>query len=237
MERKDYEQKVEDIKADILREIKSLIPEDTAHRFKETFNIHSIDGETVTTEVCTAVEVWSCGMVAFVVKKRGDSQEEVIQGEAVYDYASEYFIDILDHLKKEVREKKLQHLRDIVAHNGNNLSFDGTFWYKPQLDGGEFDTKLTGLSLNSERVLVCANVKQGEKISDGETTITDEHLDRIIAYVESQCKKKFKIRAYETFSRIFEVEAANYEEAVEKARKELESFPFEEGDSDGLCFD
>ena len=154
MERKDYEQKFEDIKADILREIKSIIPEDTAHRFKETFNIHFIDGEIATTEVCTAVEVWFGGMVAFIVKKRGDSQEEVIQGEAVYDYASESFIDILDHLKKEIREKKT-----------------------------------------------------------------------------------FRIRAYETFSRIFEVEASNYEEAVELARKELEALPFEKGDSDGLCFD
>ncbi len=49
--------------------------------------------------------------------------------------------------------------------------------------------------------------------------------------------KKFSIRAYETFSRTFEIEAANHEAAVEKVRKELESFPFEEGDSDGLCFD
>ena len=32
-------------------------------------------------------------------------------------------------------------------------------------------------------------------------------------------------------------EAFDYAEAVKIAKEELESFPFEEGDSDGLCFD
>lgn len=49
--------------------------------------------------------------------------------------------------------------------------------------------------------------------------------------------KKFRIRAYETFSRTFEVEADSYESAESKVKKMLKEEPFSEGDSDGLCFD
>lgn len=233
MERKDYADKFRDIKNDILKEIRALVPEDSAHHFNENFYVHFIEGEVATTEICSAVEVWSDGMVVFIVKPENADKEEVVEGETVFSYDSDSFLDILDHLKKDVREKKLSYLRDIVAKNGNKLSFDGKFCYMPLLDGGEFNTKLTGLSLNSERVLVIENITQGETFSDGENTITDEHLDRIIEYVESQTKRKFVIRVSGSFSRTFDIEAFSYEEALAEAKKDWEINPLRFDDSNG----
>ena len=71
---------------------------------------------------------------------------------------------------------------------------------------------------------------------DGYSTKEECEADNKVSVCCFDEPKKFRIRAYETFSRTFEVEAANYDAAVEKVRKELESFPFEEGDRDGLCF-
>ena len=233
MERKDYADKFRDIKNDILKEIRALVPEDSAHHFNEKFYVHYIEGEVATTEICSAVEVWSDGMVVFIVKPENADKEEVVEGETVFSYDSDSFLDILDHLKKDVREKKLSYLRDIVAKNGNKLSFNGKFCYMSLHDGGEFNTKLTGLSLNSARVLVIENITQGETFTDGENTITDEHLDRIIEYVESQTKRKFVIRVSGSFSRTFDIEAFSYEEALAEAKKDWEINPLRFDDSNG----
>lgn len=234
MERKDYVRKFLDIKNEILHEIHQLIPEGSTHRFNETFFIHYIEGEVATTEVCTAIEVRPDCMVVFIVNNRVDINKfESVEGTEIFQYDPDSFIDILEHLKKEIRENKLRHLREIVEKNGSRISFDGTFWYKPTLDVGEFETKLTGLSLNSEKGLIFSNVTQGETFSDGENTINIDELDRIIEYVEKQTMRKFVVRVSGSFSRCFEIEASTYEEALAEAKKDWETNPLYYGDSNG----
>lgn len=48
--------------------------------------------------------------------------------------------------------------------------------------------------------------------------------------------KTFKIRVYETFSRVIEVKATDYNQAADEVRKILEKEPFGKEDSDGLGF-
>lgn len=242
MERKDYAQKFYDIKNEILKEIRSLIPEDTAHRFNERVFVHFIEGEVATTEVCTAVEVWHGGMVVFIINDRTSIKKEVtVEGEDVFQYDPESFIDILDHLKNDLREKKLDIIRTILKENGGSIDIKSEFEFLCA-DEGDKNTLskslLKGLEIQGEKILVKTIWKEDHQQYDyHDHCMTDDELDNIIACLKSQCKKKFRIRAYETFSRIFEVEAFDYDDAVKIARQELESLPFEEGDSDGLCFD
>lgn len=232
MERKDYAERIMNVKNDILNEIRNILGYGGKHDFTKTFFVHYVEGETATTEECTAVETDNDGMVILHVNNVA-LETEKIEGETVFTYDPESFLDILDHLKKDVREKKLSHLRDIVAKNGNKISLEGYFWYKPLLDGEAYDTKLIGLSLNSERVLVIENITKGETFSDSENTITDENLDKIIEYVESQVKRKFVIRVSGSFSRTFDIEAYSYEEALEEAKKDWEINPLRYDDSNG----
>lgn len=241
MERKDYAQKFLDIKNEIVKEIKKLVPEDSAHKFNESFYVHFIEGEVATTEVCTAVEVWHGGMVVFIINDRTSIKKEVtVEGEDVFMYDPESFIDILDHLKKDIREKKLGIIRTILKENGGCIDIKNEFEFVCA-DEGDKNTLskslLKGLEIQGEKILVKTIWKEDKQQYDyHEHCMTDNELDNIISCLKSQCKKKFKIRAYETFSRVFEVEAFDYAEAVKIANEELESFPFEEGDSDGLCF-
>jgi len=233
MERKDYAERIMNVKNDILNEIRNILGYGCKHDFAETFFVHYVEGETATTEECTAVETDNDGMIIFHVNNVALETEKV-EGETIFTYDPESFLDILDHLKKDVREKKLSHLRDIVAKNGNKISFDGYFWYVPLLDGEAYNTKLIGLSLNSERVLVIENITNGETFSDSENTITDENLDRIIEYVESHVKRKFVIRVSGSYSRTFDIEASSYEEALEFAKTEWEEdAPLCPADSNG----
>lgn len=235
MERQDYAEKFMEIKNEILKEIRKMIPTDSAHRFAEKFYVHYVEGEVATTEICSAVEVWSDGMVAFIINSENSEKEEVIEGETVFMYDPESFLDILDHLKKEVREKKLAKLRDIVKrHNG--LSFDGGF----NINIDERDTannecaivencRLVGLRLTTDGKLGIVNIFEGETFTNEESALLDEDIDKLIAYVESQTKQKFVIRVSGSFSRTFDIEAENYEEALAMAKNDWEINP--------LCFD
>ena len=239
MERKDYADKFQEIKNDILKEIRKLIPEDSAHHFSEKFYVHYIEGEVATTEICSAIEVWHGGMVVFIVHCDTTAKDEVIEGESIFMYDPESFLDILDHLKKEVREKKLAHLRDIVKrHNG--LSFDGGFI----INIDERDTaknecaivensRLVGLRLTTDGKLGIVNLFNGETFTNEESALLDEDIDKLITYVECETKRKFVIRVSGSFSRTFDIEAETYEEALAEAKKDWETNPLYFGDSNG----
>ena len=243
MERQDYADKFRDIKNEILKEIRELVPRDSAHHFSENFYVHYIEGEVATTEICSAVEVWSDGMVVFIVHRDTTAKDEVIEGETVFGYDSDSFLDILDYLKKDLREKKLQHLRDIVKrHNG--LSFDGGFI----INIDERDTannecaivencRLVGLRLTTDGKLGIVNLFDGETFTNEESALLDEDIDKLITYVECQTKRKFVVRVSGSFSRTFEVEANNFDEALAEAKKDWEVNPLIQEDVNGEDWD
>ena len=242
MERKDYADKFRDIKNEILKEIRELVPRDSAHHFEEKFYVHYIQGEVATTEICSAVEVWSDGMVVFIVKPENADKEEVIEGETVFMYDPESFLDILDHLKKDIREKKLQHLRELVKRNGGKINFDGSFGFHSIVDGDHV--------AGEKSVLTCIEIDRvyenrvyldctfsGEIVEEQEENIPLDELDKLIAYVESKTKRKFVVRVSGSFSRTFEIEASSYEEALAEAKKDWEINPLYFGDSNGEDWD
>lgn len=241
MECKDYAKWFYDVKNEILKEIRKLVPEDTAHRFNETFFIHFIEGEVATTEVCTAVEVWHGGMVVFIVNNRTGLKEEVIEGESVFQYDAGSFVDILDHLRKEVREKKLAQLQEIVKKHNGKLSFDGFFEFV--CDDTEDNSKanlshsdLIGLELKDDGKLYVLTRWQedGEQYGYNQDCIIDEEIDRMLDYVKETCTKKFSIYVHGSYGRVFDdIEAETYEEALAIAQQMWEKEPLNKEDSDG----
>lgn len=238
MESNDYEKRILDIKNDIVEEIRKLVPEDSAHRFNDKFYVHYIEGEVATTEVCSAVEVWHGGMVVFIVNHLVQfAKEEVIEGEAIYRYEPESFLDILDHLRKEVREKKLSHLREIVRKHEGSVDFDGTFDFIIHNSGDDYICQLTALRIAKDGKLEVDDTCDGDKFTNPEEELSDKDLDNLIAYVESKTKQKFVVRVSGSFSRTFEIEANNFEEALAEAKKEWEVRPLYFEDSNGEDWD
>lgn len=187
MERKDYAKKFYDIKNDILLEIRSLVPEDTAHHFSEKFYVHYVEGEVATTEICTAVEVWHGGMVVFIVHRDTTAKDEVIEGESVFMYDPDSFLDILDHLKKDLREKKLAYIRDIVKKHNGRIEFDNKF----RFTGFDGDSEcefvgLLSLSLKEDGKLNIEDEWQDDIYDNSENFIPDSELDRFIEYVREK---------------------------------------------------
>lgn len=233
MERKDYADKFRDIKIEILEEIRKMVPENSAHRFSEKFYVHYIEGEVATTDICSAVEVWCDGMVVFIVHRDTTAKDEVIEGESVFMYEPDSFLDILDHLKKDIREKKLSHLRDIVKKNGGSIDFDGTFDFIIHNSGDDYICQLTALRLSRGDTLEIDDTCDGDKFTNPENELPLHQLDKLIAYVESKTKRKFVVRVSGSFSRTFDIVASTYEEALAEAKKDWEINPLRFDDSNG----
>lgn len=242
MESNDYAKRILDIKNEIVEEIRKLVPEDSAHRFSDKFYVHYIEGEVATTEVCSAVEVWCGGMVVFIVNHLKEfAKEEVIEGEAIYRYEPDSFLDILDHLKKEVREKKLAQLQEIVKKHDGKLSFDGFFEFV--CDDTEDNSKanlshsdLIGLELKDDGKLYVLTRwhEDGEQYGYNQDCIIDEEIDRMLDYVKETCTKKFSIYVHGSYGRVFDdIEAETYEEALAIAQKMWDKEPLNKEDSDG----
>ena len=213
MERKDYAERIMNVKNDILNEIRNILGYGCKHDFTQTFFVHYVEGETATTEECTAVETDNDGMVIFHVNNVA-LETEKIEGETVFTYDPESFLDILDNLKKEVREKKLTVLRDLIIMNGGKISFNGSFTFSGCSEGDNVadceDTKLLGLEYqqNDGRMIILDDW-QGQVYNNSAKYIPDSELDRIIEYVRNNSNASVfltgkQMQAVETFRNAYE---------------------------------
>lgn len=225
METKDYAKMFRNIKEDILNEIRSLVPVNTEISFDKKFVVRYGYNECALVEYFKGIDVSADGSITFHVQDENGIESDPLNGEAIYQYDDDSFVAILSHLKKEIREKKLSYLREIVKQNGGKIDFDGTFGFHSIVDGdhvaGE-KSMLTCIELDrcyENRVYLDCKIS-GESTEEQEENIPLDELDNLITYVESKTKRKFVVRVSGTYSRTFEIEAANFEEALEFAKTE-----------------
>ena len=233
MERKDYAEK--------FMEIKNEISLESAHHFAEKFYVHYVEGEVATTEICSAVEVWSDGMVVFIVKPENADKEEVIEGETVFMYDPESFLDILDHLNKDIREKKLGIIRKLLKENGGSIDIKDKYEFLCA-DEGDKNTLshsyLKGVEIDGEKILVKTIWKEdGKRYDYHEHCLTNDELNGIIDCLRKNTYREFVVRVSGSFSRTFDINASSFEEALALAKKQWEETPLYSGDSNGEDWD
>ena len=238
MERTDIVKSVYDLKCEVLKEIRKVLPNGT-HHFVQPFYIHYIEGEVATTEVCKAIEV--CAAENQMVKVHHQSEGygaediDITDGEEVMRYEPQSFADILGNLKAEIRGKKLSVLRNLIEQNGGKMSFDGLFRFCGIAhfdDGSTFEHEecyLNGISIENGN-MIFHNTEENDPHNNEDNFISDAELDRIIEYVRKQSVRKFEIKV--VASRIIEVQAASYDDAVKLAKQELADNPLTDADID-----
>jgi hypothetical protein len=229
---------VYDLKCEVLKEIRKVLPKGI-HYYSQPFFIHYVEGEVANTEICKAVEVAGdeCQMVKIHHQSEGYGAEDmdVTDGEEIMQYETQSFADILGNLKAEIRGRKLSELRTLIEGAGGKLTFDGSFTFigMQEMQNGSVsyfdDTRLFGIEVKDGKLSI-DDMWDGDSYQNDEDYIDFDELDRIIAYVRNQSKQKFSIKV--NASRVFEIEASNYDEALEMAKAELKAQPFYDGDID-----
>ena len=162
MERTDIIKSVYNLKCEILKEIRKVLP-NGIHYYTQPFFIHYVEGEVANTEICKAVEVSAdeCQMVKIHHQSEGYGAEDIdiTDGEEIMNYEPNSFADILGNLKKEIRGKKLSVLRNLIEQNGGKMQFDGGFTFIGTQDmaNGDVsyfdDTRLFGMEIKDMQEL------------------------------------------------------------------------------------
>jgi hypothetical protein len=197
MERTDIIKRVYDLKCEVLKEIRKVLP-NGIHQFVQPFYIHYIEGEVATTEVCRMVEVSAdeCQMVKIHHQSEGYGPEDidVTDGEELMQYDTQSFADILGNLKAEIRGKKLSVLRNLIEQNGGKMQFDGSFTFigMQEMANGTTsyfdDTKLFGMEIVDGKLSI-DDMWDGDSFQNDEDFIDFDELDRIIEYVKYQIEQ------------------------------------------------
>ena len=187
METKDYAEKINGFKNEILSEIRELLGENGTHEFKEPFFVHYIEGETASTETCLAVKVQEDGMVAFYTTLESDvtSLEDAmaIDGEIVFNYEPQSFFDIIDNLKKEIKADLLKEISEFVKGNGNNVCFNDGEFVSISEETAIWKRKLNSIRLVEGGMIVYV-ADYGDKIDEFDCDSLDiEELRRLYVYL------------------------------------------------------
>lgn len=232
MEKKNYPETFQKIKEEILSEICELVPQDSSHHFSRKIYFYRLYETNVTTQICHSVDVWQNGMVSFILRDERTSVLTEVHGDGLDEYAVESLSEVLLQLRTDVRQKKLARLREIVQKNGYSMKFDNTSNFIIQKNIEDFDSKLEGLRLVGTKLKI-DNVCAGNHYTNSESDLSDNQLDKLIAYAESHSKQQFVIQVSGSFSRTFNIQASTYEEALEEAKDEWENTPLYFEDSNG----
>lgn len=191
---KNYAERVMEIKNEILKEIRELLGCDKRHAFKDKFFVHYVEGEVAATDICHAVEVWFEGGIVFCVSKDENTEfdkEEVIEAPMIFNYDVGSFIDILDRLKKELREEKLAKLREIVKNAGGEIRFTDNCVFDG-IESGEYieNCYLSSLRISGGKIVI-KDIFEGSNYENDENFLPTEEIDRIIGYAEKESEKNF----------------------------------------------
>ena len=185
---KNYAERVMEIKNEILKEIREILPDGETHKFENTFYVHYVSGEVATTEVCIAV-INNYGSVGFNVAPEdvlADVTDNFVDGEDIFNFEPNSFMDVLENLRKELREKKLAKLREIVQTVGGEISFTGDFSFDGFLSGEYIENcYLKSLKISDGKIIV-NDIFEGSNYKNNEDFLPSDELDKIIKYVEKK---------------------------------------------------
>lgn len=105
----------------------------------------------------------------------------------------ETILEVLKQLRKELRELRLQVLKDVVQDHGGFICFDGSFKFTGDCEDRSNkecndpceDCSLTKLEIVNDKLIVF-DTWQGEPYDNSTDFIPDYELDRIVLYAKQQ---------------------------------------------------
>lgn len=193
MEREDYKEQILAVKNEILDEIRSVLGKNSKHDFKDTFYIHYVEGEVATTEMCTAVETDSNGMILFSVINSVLDNEK-INSTSILMYDTESLLDILCNMKSEIRAENIKTLRSLLESCGGYADFDPQNWVFFCYDEGNHNdishSMLKGLKIVDDKILVSTIWKEdGEQYDYFENCMPDDLIPLVISHLRRNQRK------------------------------------------------
>lgn len=241
---KAYERAIEDMKHEILSDIREIMEKEKYHKFQEPVYIHYIEYEVATTEKCVLLE-YSDGDEKFLFETSHSSTSVDITTSDFEDRLMQYdfnsLLAIYETLIAELRTEKINAIRELLQKHGNKVEFAGIDGKKPLYlnEGGAIIlTNVVNVHI-ADAGYLSIRTEKSSKVVGKNSMVIDldlEEINRLLEYVKDATEKEFRVTASNVLSRTFEVKAASWEEACDKVKAMLEEEPLNEEDGYGVEF-
>ena len=241
---KRYQREIEELKSEVLDDIRGIMMKEKYHKFQEPVYIHYIEYEVATTEKCVLLE-YSDGDEKFFFETSHssapidittiDSEDRLMQ----YDFGS--LLAIYETLIAELRTEKINAIRKLLQEHNGKIEFARVDGKKPlYITEGSATTLTNVLNVHvSDEGYVVVHTEKSSKVVGKDALVNDldlEEISQLLEYVKDATEKTFNVTASNVLSRTFAVKAASWEEAVEKVKAMLEKEPLNKDDGMGMEF-
>lgn len=238
---KKYEKSIENLKHEVLGDIREIMAKEKFHRFQEPVYIHYIEYEVATTEKCDMLE-YSDGDEKFLFETKHSSTPIAITTidfeDTLMRYDFDSILNLYATLIAELRTEKIRYIKELLQEHNGKIEFAGM---KPiySTDGTAIiKTNAVNVHISCEGCVAVHTEKSPKMVGKDEfvSNLDLEEINRLLEYVKDATQKTFDVTASNVLSRTFEVKAGSWEEAVEKVKAMLEKEPLNEDDGLGIQF-
>jgi len=241
---KAFEKALEDMKREILSDIREIMEKEKYHKFQVPVYIHYVEHDVATTEKCTLLE-YSDGDEKFLFETNHSSApvditirdfEDTLMR---YDFGS--LANIYSTLIAELRTEKIRYIKELLQEHNGKIEFVLVDGKKPlYLTEGSAIILTNVLNVHIlDEGGIAVYVEKSSKVVGKDVLVSNldlEEINRLLEYVKDATEKTFNVTASNVLSRAFAVKAASWEEAVAKVKAMLEEEPLNADDGLGMEF-
>jgi hypothetical protein len=241
---KAFEKALEDMKREILSDIREIMEKEKYHKFQEPVYIHYVGHDVATTEKCTLLED-SDGDEKFLFETNHSSAPVAITIRDFEDILMRYdfgsLANIYSTLIAELRTEKIRYIQELLQEHNGKIEFARVDGKKPlYLTEGSAIILTNVLNVHIlDEGGIAVYVEKSSKVVGKDVLVSNldlEEINRLLEYVKDATEKTFNVTASNVLSRTFAVKAASWEEAVAKVKAMLEEEPLNADDGLGMEF-
>lgn len=241
---KRYQRNIEELKSEVLDDIREIMEKEKYHKFQEPVYIHYIEYEVATTEKCVLLE-YSDGDGKFLFETNHSSAPVAITTSDFEDRLMQYdfssLLAIYETLVAELRTEKIRYIQELLQEHNGKIKFARVDGKKPlYLTEGSAIILTNVLNVHIlDEGGIAVYVEKSSKVVGKDVLVSNldlEEINRLLEYVKDATEKTFNVTATNVLSRTFEVKAASWEEAAEKVKAMLDKEPLNEDDGMGMEF-
>lgn len=237
---KKYERSIEDLKHEVLGDIREIMEKEKYHKFQEPVYIHYIEYEVATTEKCVLLEYSDDDEKFFFETEHtqifeirtNDSEDSLMQ----YDFDS--LLNLYKTLIAELRTEKIDEIKKIMLESGGDITISGNKYIQLNEGNGEVvRSRVKSVYYTCGYEIV--KTEKSPKVRDKDVFLSNldyNELVKLLSYIKEETEKTYNVTASDVLSRTFEVKAGSWEDAVKKVKAMLDKEPLGNDDGCGIQF-
>lgn len=187
---KYYEDQLDEIKGDLIKEIKELIPNGCERELSNQVQSYGYTSEFDYDTLVISDVLVNGDLIMF--RNLSIDCEEIADSDIML-FDERTILCVLGILRSDIRKEKLDELRSFLKQRGDDFEFDGSFGFHAVVEQSPDDecvnhekSMIRRIKLDASGGMYFCCEYEGELVSEGEGHLPFNELDDIMDYIKSQ---------------------------------------------------